>query len=208
MKLIMFDYDGVIMDSLLFLKKVYQRIADILGFELPERDEHFRELLELDWRETYRKLDILTQDKVNLSEFTYHLFSDKHNHYIKPYPDISRVIKLLSKKYQLAVVSNSFRKDITFMLKKYGLFEYFSVIFTCEDGIMKPHPDLLLKCLDHFSVAPDDAIFIGDMDGDIVAGKKAGVKTIAVTYGFHLKHRLKDADIIVSTPSELLSLLS
>jgi phosphoglycolate phosphatase-like HAD superfamily hydrolase len=53
-----------------------------------------------------------------------------------------------------------------------------------------------------------DAAFIGDMDGDIVCGKAAKIgKIIAVTYGFHLKHRLKDADVIIDSPEELLTLL-
>ena len=206
MKLIIFDYDGVIVDSLAFLKKVYMKISGILHIDVPEKDELFRELLELDWRETYKKLDIIAKDKVSLSEFTYHIYSSKHSNLIKPYPDIKEVLEKLSKKYKLAIVSNSFKKDIIPMLKKHEL-DYFSAIFTPEDGILKPHPDLLIKCMHHFNVKSKDTVFIGDMDGDIVAGKAAKVKTIAVTYGFHLKHRLAEADIIINSPKEIISAL-
>ena len=126
MKLIIFDYDGVLVDSLPFLKKVYLRIADVLGIEMPKRDEYFRELLELDWRETYKKLDILAKDKVNISEFIYHHFSKKYSDIIKPYPQIPETIEKLSKKYKLAIVSNSFKKDIIPVLKRHGIYEYFS----------------------------------------------------------------------------------
>jgi phosphoglycolate phosphatase len=208
MKLIIFDYDGVLVDSLPFLKKVYLRIADIIGIDMPTRDEYFRELLELDWRETYKKLDILAKDKVNISEFVYHYFNHKYSDYIKPYPEIPETIKKLSKKYKLAIVSNSFKKDIVPLLKKHNLFEYFSAIFTPEEGMLKPHPDLIIKCLDYLKILPKDAAFVGDMDGDIICGRAAKVgKIIAVTYGFHLKHRLKDADVIIDSPKELLKIL-
>jgi phosphoglycolate phosphatase len=208
MKLIIFDYDGVLVNSLPFLKRVYLRIADILGIDMPKRDKYFRELLELDWRETYRKLDILAKDKVNISEFVYHNFSHKYRDEIKPYPEIPETLQRLSKKYKLAIVSNSYKKDIIPVLKKYKLDSFFSGIFTPEDGQIKPHPDLIFKCLEHFKVKPEEAAFVGDMDGDIVCGKAAKIgKMIAVTYGFHLKHRLKDADMIIDSPKELLAIL-
>jgi phosphoglycolate phosphatase len=208
MKLIIFDYDGVLVDSLPFLKKVYLRIADILGIEMPKRDEYFRELLELDWRETYKKLDILAKDKVNISEFIYHHFSRKYRDEIKPYPNIPETLAELANKYKLAIVSNSYKKDLIPVLKKHKLFGYFSAIFTPDDGQIKPHPDLIIKCLKHFKIQSKEAAFIGDMDGDIVCGKAAKIgKMVAVTYGFHFKHRLKDADIIIDSPEELLKVL-
>jgi phosphoglycolate phosphatase len=205
MKLIMFDYDGVLVDSFQFLKKVYLRIADVLGIEMQERDEYFQELLELDWRETYRKLDILAKDKVNISEFIFQNHNHKHSKDIMPYPDIPSVLEILSKNYRLAVVSNNFRKELEYRLKRHGLIDYFSAIYSSEDGELKPHPDLILKCMKQFDASPDESAFIGDMDGDILAAKRAGVgKKIAVTYGYHTMHRLKDADIIVHNPKEIL----
>ncbi len=206
MKLVIFDYDGVLMDSFEFHKKVYMKISDILNVEVPVKDELFRELLELDWRETYKKLDIISKDKVKLSEFTYHNYSSKYSGMIHPYPCIKEVLIELSKRYKLAIVSNGFKKDIMQMLKKHDL-EYFSAVFTPENGILKPSPDLLNKCIKKFNVTADEAVFIGDMDGDITAGKAAGIKTIAVTYGFHLKHKLSEADFLINSPKEILTTL-
>lgn len=206
MKLIMFDYDGVIVDSFRFLKKTYLRIGEVLNIKMSDKDEYFRELLELDWRETYRKLDILAKDKVNISEFIFHHSNHKYSHEILPYEEIPAVLKELSKTHKLAIVSNNFKKELEYRLKKYDLMQYLSAIYSCDDGELKPHPDLLMKCMARFKVEPKDAAFIGDMDGDIMAGKAAGVKTIAVTYGYHLKHRLEDADVIIDNPTELLKI--
>jgi HAD superfamily hydrolase (TIGR01549 family) len=207
MKLIMFDYDGVIVDSFQFLKKVYRKIASVMGEDFPEDDAYFKELIELDWNETYRKLDILAKDKVNIAEYIFHLENHKNKDLIYPYPDIPFVIKELSKRYKLAIITNNFRKEIEYRLNKFLLREYFSAIYTCEDGELKPSPDLINKCLKEFNVLPKDAAFIGDMDGDIKSAKAANLKmAVAVTYGYHTKHRLKDADKIISSPRELLTL--
>jgi len=205
MKLIMFDYDGVIVDSFQLLKQIYLKMGRVLHIEMKEDDEYFKELLELDWKETYKKLEIKSKHQFNISEYIYHLESDKNKDQIKLYDDIYEVLEELSKKYKLAIVSNNYKKSIIHSLNKYNLMQFFTEVFSCDDGELKPHPDLLLKCMDKFKVKPHETVFVGDMDGDIIAGKRAGVTTIAVTYGYHLLHRLKDATYIVDSPKEILS---
>jgi phosphoglycolate phosphatase len=127
---------------------------------------------------------------------------------VLPYKEIPHVLEELSKRYTLAVVTNNFRYEIEKRLRLHGLDKYFSAYYTCEDGKLKPHPDLINKCLKHFDVLPSEAAFVGDMDGDIQSAKAARIgKVIAVTYGYHLKHRLQEADIIIDTPGELLKIL-
>ena len=55
----------------------------------------------------------------------------------------------------------------------------------------------------------NDYFYIGDTKGDIIEGRKAGVKTIAVTWGWHSEEKLKEEnpDFIVHTPEELVNLL-
>jgi phosphoglycolate phosphatase len=206
-KLIIFDFDGVLVDSFQFLKNTYKRIGNVLHIKLGESDEYFRELFELDWMETYKKLNILAKDKINISEFIYHIESNKHKKTLKPYDGIPELLKKLSQKYKLAIVSNSYKEGMITVLERYDVLKYFEIIFDANDGQIKPHPDLLLKCLNHFNIKSNEAFFIGDMDGDIVAGRAAGIKTIAVTYGYHTKQRLKDADYIIDNPNEILSIL-
>lgn len=208
MKLIMFDYDGVIVDSFKYLKSTYQKIGRVLHIPMNDNDEYFRELIELDWMQTYKKLNIIAKDEVSLSEFIFHIESDKKKDQIKVYKDIPIVLQKLSKKYKLAIVSNNYKKSVIPFLKRNNLNEYISIVFGCEEGKIKPNPDLLIKCMNHFGVSNKESIFIGDMDGDIIAGKRAGVKTVAVTYGYHLKHRLMDADIIIDNPMQILDILN
>lgn len=72
----------------------------------------------------------------------------------------------------------------------------------------KPHPEPLWAACKILNVEPARSIFIGDAHVDILAGKAAGMKTIAVRYGYHspqdpIEHW--QADAIVSTPQELMT---
>ena len=92
-------------------------------------------------------------------------------------------------------------------LKDEGLLRYF------DEGIgvdvvhaLKPDPTALIMCMKLLGVEPNNTIYVGDMDGDIIAGKRAGVKTIAVTYGYHTPERLAKTKPhhTVASPEQLL----
>lgn len=208
MKLVVFDYDGVLMDTFLLTKEIYLEVSEKFNLNLPKDDAYFRELFELDWRETLKKLGLHTPEKSRIVD---KLFLDglrKYDSKVKPYEYIPLVLDSLSKKYILAIATNNLRVELDYRLKKFNLDKYFTAIFTSEDGELKPHPDLLLKCFSRFDALPEESAFVGDMDGDIMCGKAAKVgKMIAVTYGYHEKHRLKDADFIIDSPKDLLALL-
>ena len=208
MELIIFDYDGVLMDTFAATVKIYLDISKEFHLNLPEHHEFFKELFELDWRETMKKLNIVTKEGLEKQERIFKAGLKKYADMVKPYRGMPEVLRRLSGKCHLAVVTNNLRQEVEMQLKKYDLHKYFSAILTCEDGEMKPHPDLLLKCMARLKVSNRDTVFVGDMDGDIVSGRAANIsRIVAVTYGYHLKHRLKEADIILNSPSELIGIV-
>ena len=72
----------------------------------------------------------------------------------------------------------------------------------------KPHPDQLLHACEITGIAPSRSTYVGDARSDIVAGHRAGMRTIAVLFGYipvDENPHTWGADITVSTPSELLS---
>ena len=205
MKLIIFDYDGVLVDSFDLTVKCYIDLSREFKLNLPEHQEFYRDLLELDWRETLRKLRFVTPRQIRDANRIFIEAVKKYGEDVRPYRDIPKVLDALSKKYILAIATNNLKPELDYRLKKFDLRKYFSAVFTSEDGDLKPSPDLLMKCMKRFDVRPAESAFIGDMDGDIISGKAAKVgKTVAVTYGYHLKHRLLEADIIIDSPAELL----
>ncbi len=208
MKLVIFDYDGVLVDSFEATMKIYLDISNEFKLNLPESPEYFKELFELDWRETIKKLKLYEKKKLDKINEIYINGLKKYDYLIKPYPNINHVLEKLSEKYTLAVASNNIRQELEYRLNKFNLIKYFTLVLGEEDGELKPSPDLLLKCMKRLNASPKETSFIGDMDGDIKAGRAAKIgKIIAVTYGFHEKHKIKDADVIVETPEELLDKL-
>lgn len=75
---------------------------------------------------------------------------------------------------------------------------------------VKPDPAPLIHACKHILIPPENAIYIGDLHTDIIAAKAAGMKSIAVTYGYHppqTDFSKWGADLIVHSPKEILKLL-
>lgn len=87
-----------------------------------------------------------------------------------------------------------------------------SAVLVCPDHVprSKPAPDMLLLACEKIGVAPQDTLFIGDDARDIEAGRAAGCKTAAVTYGYihpDDNPRHWGADVVVDHPLELRAVL-
>jgi phosphoglycolate phosphatase len=87
-----------------------------------------------------------------------------------------------------------------------------SAVLVCPDHVprSKPAPDMLLLACEKIGVAPADVLFVGDDARDIEAGRAAGCKTAAVTYGYiHPEDNPRHwgADVVVDHPLELRTVL-
>jgi len=128
--------------------------------------------------------------------------------YIKPFPGIKQTLKKLKKKYRLVVVSNCRHRIILASLKKARLRSYIDLVIGRDDVKKpKPSPDEILKAKKAFNAK---VIFmIGDTIYDVIAGKGAKVKTIAVLTGDHPRKKLEKVkpDLILKSVAKLSQLL-
>ena len=90
--------------------------------------------------------------------------------------------------------------------KKFSLKDYFDIMIAKEDAKNKPNPEGLNKIITEFGIRKDECLYVGDSPIDILTGKAAGVKTIAVTTGIATIEQLKEAnpDGIISNLEKLL----
>ncbi|SEA87822.1 phosphoglycolate phosphatase [Variovorax sp. YR216] len=75
----------------------------------------------------------------------------------------------------------------------------------------KPHPEPLFEAARRLGVAPEACVYVGDDERDILAGRAAGMRTIAATYGYmgeQAEVARWDADAAIASPLELLQLLN
>ena len=125
----------------------------------------------------------------------------------RPYPGVAAMLRQLSDRKK-AVISNKMEAMSVKLLTDLGLREYFDLVLGSDSvDETKPSPKPLLHTLRHFSVAPEEAIMIGDSTYDIQAGRSAGVSAVGVSYGFRDASTLSDADFILDTMEDLLPLI-
>ncbi len=70
------------------------------------------------------------------------------------------------------------------MLEQFGLLPYFDHVQGTDGFPCKPAPDVILTALAALGAKPEDCLFVGDSPADMEAGRRAGVKTCAVRYGY------------------------
>ena len=129
--------------------------------------------------------------------------------YLKPFKNVKNTLKILKKKYCLALISNARKVEILKSLKSakidYKLFDV--MVGSDEVKRPKPFPDLILKAE---KIVNKKAVYvIGDSIYDVMAGRKAKIKTIGVLTGNHSKKQLEKVkvDFILNNFNEVLNIL-
>ena len=91
------------------------------------------------------------------------------------------------------------------VLEMFGLLPYFDHVQGTDGFPAKPEPDVILASLKIFGVKPEECLFIGDSPTDMEAGRRAGVKTCAVLWGYGLRDDMArwEPDYWAEHPSEL-----
>jgi phosphoglycolate phosphatase len=102
----------------------------------------------------------------------------------QPYPGVREVLEHFSSK-RLAVVTNKPEAFSRTILEGLDLARYFHPILGFESvERKKPHPEGLLRVLDEWGLEASEAVMVGDSPHDILAGRAAGMATVACAYGF------------------------
>jgi phosphoglycolate phosphatase len=124
-----------------------------------------------------------------------------------PYRGVRETLERLGN-YRKAVVSNKRERLSRRLLEGLGLAPHFDAILG-SDSVeeKKPSPRPILKVLESFSLLPHEAVIVGDSSYDIDAGKAAGIRTVAVSYGFGKAGSLGGADFVIGDIGELVPLL-
>lgn len=119
------------------------------------------------------------------------------------YPGVREMLERLSD-YKKAVISNK-RETLTIkILEDLKLLTYFDIVVGSDTTPeRKPSPLPIFYVLSRLNIKNSEAAIIGDSNFDIEAGRKAGVKTIAVTYGYRPAESLRSADFLISHMEEL-----
>jgi HAD superfamily hydrolase (TIGR01509 family) len=212
-KAVIFDFDGVLVDSHGIINKLFTEIANKeLGLNITEKEFADNPGIRFEHRlmkiNSDRKLNISAErikDVIEKGRLEY--FSNKSDH-VRLYPGIIELLEELKKAgIIICLGSNGGRRSIEKLMQKLGIKKYFSSIVTFDDVKNgKPHPEMFLKNADEMKLKPEECIVVEDSIEGITAAHAAGMKVIAVatTTG---KEELKDADIIIDNITKIIKLL-
>jgi len=207
---ILFDLDGTLIDTAPDLayalnalllengidEKPYEQIKPLValggkalikfGFDCDESHPEF----------TNRHLRILEIYTKNIDKFS------------KPFDGIDMLFDVIKNRNMFwGIVTNKPENLTHLLLEKLSLNPD---VVVCGDTLEynKPHPAPLLYACAQLGVSPQSCLFVGDDKNDIVAGKNASIKTIAVTYGYGKVEQDWNYDYLIKKPSEILELMN
>jgi phosphoglycolate phosphatase len=203
MKLLLFDFDGVLVDSLDVYEKTVTLCLAKINQPLTRGREEFLELFDGNFYET------LAQKGINLDNFmkaSVDILSQVDYSQMKPFEAVRPVLKELKKNHRLIVISSNDTPTIREALRLYDFEDIFQEILGSDFMLSKK--EKILYAIKKYSVMPEDIYYIGDTIGDIKEGKQAGVKTVGVTWGWHDKTKMASVspDYLFDNPQELLQL--
>jgi phosphoglycolate phosphatase len=180
----LFDIDGTLLDSAL---DICGAVEFVLAQQPPARDCSFeylkgfigRHLIDL-FVEVYpgctaERVDTLIQ------QYRTNYLSRGHKQ-TKPYPGVAEALAALGGRKSTATTKGS--PTTRAVLDQFGLLQYFDHVQGTDGFPAKPAPDVLLAALTALGAAPGDCLFVGDSPADMEAGRRAGVRTCAVRYGY------------------------
>jgi len=128
------------------------------------------------------------------------------------YPGVKETIEYFNQKNtKMAVVTNKPFKFSEKILKDFGLLSFFRIILGGDSvANRKPHPEPVEKAIASFGVTRERSVIVGDSPVDCEAGKRAGIATIGVEYGFRSRKELEEAgcDVIIKEITELKKILT
>lgn len=178
---VLFDWDGVLLDSLGAAFNVYNRIFARVGTKMLTKDEYL-ELQSPNWYDFYVKIGLPTSLWREVDHEWLRLYEEENPDL---HPDAVRCLSSLKEGgLKLALVSNGSRARLEDELSKFDVGRFFgAVIFGEKKEELKPSPVMLQRALGALGVEPTDAVYVGDSPADIQAAKNARVSSVAIARG-------------------------
>lgn len=191
-QLLVFDWDGTLMDSIASIVACTSATLEDLGLPaLPE--ETIRGTIGLGMRET---LEFLCPG--GGEEMKGRILQCFREHWLATYRDLPVLFEgvremleaLAEDGYLLAVATGKSRRGLDHVLAETELSRLFHTTRTVDEAFSKPHPQMLLDILDELGVPARSAVMIGDTTFDLEMARSAGTASVGVCTGSHCREEL------------------
>jgi phosphoglycolate phosphatase len=196
-RLIVFDFDGTLVDSLQFIVTAMSRAFEDQGFEAPAPSA-VRRIVGLRLEDAAARLlpDSSDTDTAERVAGAYRAaFQDMRarNLIDEPlYPGVRETLTLLNRpEVCLGIATGKSRRGLISSLERHDLSELFVTLKTSDDGPGKPHPEILHRAMADVGAEPEETVVIGDTSYDMEMAGNAGVSALGVAWGYHGAEELR-----------------
>jgi HAD superfamily hydrolase (TIGR01509 family) len=201
---VIFDMDGVIVDSIPLHKESFSRIFK--KFSVPFSLERFNEINGMTVEDSFNYIRDNYEGEFDVQQ----AIEEKRRADLKiakRAPLIKGAIetleKLHHKGFTLVLATSSPRREVEIILNRFNLFIYFDCLMTGDEvEKSKPHPEIFEKCVCKLKLNKTQCVVIEDSPDGIRAAGRAGIRCIALTSN-HGKEELGEADVIIDELSQI-----
>ena len=191
-KLLIFDWDGTLIDSEATIVSCMQQAIEQEGLEERSADE-IKNIIGLGLEEAIQCLypeadEFMVNTLVN--RYRAYFFSDDAPQ-SQLFSGVAETIEALSDAgFLLAIATGKSRRGLDKELAHSGLEDYFPITRTAEETFSKPHPMMLDEILVDYNVDVENALMIGDSEYDLQMANNIAMDSLAVTCGVHDREQL------------------
>jgi len=195
MKAVLFDLDGVLVESVDVWLSAFNDTLRELGLPSISREEFIKKHWGKSTVENFRSMGLGMEAVLRC----WRKYLDRL-HEIKLFPASKKVLREVRKKYKTALVTNTPKQGVESLLRRLGILDSFDLIVTGDDVREgKPSPEIVLLACERLGISPAEALLVGDTQSDVEAGRRAGCRVVGIGI---------EADFTIKNIAELEPLLA
>lgn len=207
LKVVAFDFDGVLADSLLHNIKIINRVCRNLGSKKDVTPEDLQKINSMSFKAVAEYIGVPKRNFAECLKSINIRLGETHNLLI-PFPGIDNAIqKIFEAGLQLIIVTHNSEPVVTAFLEQYKLLPFFKMVLGSEFSADK---DIKLSfAMKELKISNEEIIMVGDSVGDIATAIDVNVTPIGVAWGFQKHERLLSAGAvdIFQTPNDIIEII-
>jgi phosphoglycolate phosphatase len=208
MALIIFDYDGVLADTLDDLIRFGQEACNQLGIIHLVTKDDLSNLEVMSFASYGRGCEVPEHLIDKFVKICLNLFGEKHS---PPaiFKGLSQAIKYLSINHKIAIVTTNSSQNVRSFLTKHSLDRFVDAVYGVDSPGSKAQKIAFARDRLLASTRQESVFMVGDSLSDVFAAKEASVNSIAVTWGHQSLEKLLlgNPDFVISAPRELIDVI-
>ena len=178
----LFDLDGTLVDSATDICGAIREVLAGTPDSPPVTEEFLRSYIGLHLIDLFRDIGF-AEDRIEPLIAQYRkIYPGRGHSSTRVFPGVREALAALGGKKSTATTKGT--PTTRLVLELFGLLPFFDHVQGTDGFPAKPQPDVIFRSLEALRAGPEDCLLVGDSPADMEAGRRAGVRTCAVRYGY------------------------